>query len=241
MPEKYTYLLVDFWCIIFPFLFSFHPRLMFFRQWRFFVLPCLFTALCFLAWDGLFTAMGVWSFNPAYVCGIYIGNMPLEELLFFICIPYACVFSYYCFTVLFRFGGSDRAYRLFYLVLAVSLAIIALFNLPQLYTSVTGLLLAIFLVYLYVRRATFLKAFFWCFLFILVPFILSNGVLTGSFAGRVVVRYNPDFNLGIRILTIPVEDTFYGMLLLLLNVYGFELRKRNYTLRSLPVNDKRSG
>lgn len=222
MNEKYTYLLVDFGCIIFPFLFSFHPRLQFYKYWRSFVWPCLLTATFFLAWDALFTHWGIWSFNPEYVSGIYLSGMPIEEFLFFICIPYACVFSYHCFKILFRFEQFQRSVRIFYGVLAGILLLIALGNLEKLYTSVTFILTSVFLFYLVVTNAKLLPAFFFCFLFILVPFVLSNGVLTGSFFGRTVVSYDPAYNLGIRILTIPFEDTFYGMLMLLLNVWGYE-------------------
>lgn len=222
MPEKYTYLLVDFFCIIFPFLFSFHPKLQFYKYWRSFVLPCLLTAIFFLIWDGIFTHIGVWSFNPNYVIGLYLFKMPVEELLFFICIPYACVFSYHCFKVLFDFSSFQKSIRLLYLVLAIILLMVGMLHLEQLYTSVTFLFTAIFLFYLLYKKEQFLPTFFFCFLFILIPFILSNGVLTGSFFNRVVVRYNDNYNLGIRILTIPFEDTFYGMLLLLLNVWGYE-------------------
>lgn len=222
MPVKYTYLLVDFFCIIFPFLFSFHPRLQFNKHWRSFLIPCLGTATFFLVWDAIFTHIGVWSFNPQYVIGLYLAGMPVEEFLFFICIPYACVFSYHCFDELFNFSSLQKPIRFFYAILSVVLLITAFFHLPHLYTSVTFILTAILLIYLAVINARFLSTFFFCFLFILIPFILSNGVLTGSFFGRTVVQYNDAHNLGIRILTIPFEDTFYGMLLLLMNVWGYE-------------------
>ena len=222
MEEKYTYLLVDFFCIIFPFFFSFHPKLLFFKNWKSFLWPCLLTAAFFLVWDGLFTHWGVWSFNPKYVIGVYFFEMPIEEFLFFICIPYACVFSYHCFTVLFSFSRFQKYIQIFYFVLACILMLTALMNLPKLYTSVTFIFCSLFLFYLVYNKTVWLSTFFFCFLFILVPFIISNGILTGSFWGRTVVIYNNAHNLGIRILTIPFEDTFYGMLILLLNVWGYE-------------------
>jgi lycopene cyclase domain-containing protein len=228
IPAPYTYLAVDFCCLIFPLLFSFHPKLQFYRQWRYFTGPCLLTALIFLLWDSLFTHLGVWQFNPVYLCGIYIGNMPLEEVLFFICIPYACVFSYFCFGKLPGLRRWDRVARVFFGLLIVALLAIALTHLQLLYTSVTFILLALFLAWLLYRRVPYLAVFLFCFLFILLPFLWSNGTLTGSFYGRTVVIYNDHYNLGIRLLTIPVEDIFYGMLLLLGNVYGFE-RNRTHS------------
>lgn len=226
MSEKFTYLLVDFFCIVFPLLFSFHPKLQFYKKWKSFLLPCVFTATFFLIWDVLFTHWGVWSFSPKYVVGVYLVNLPIEEILFFICIPYACVFSYYCFTLFFNFSKLRVPVNVFYYGLAIALLCIAFFNLEKLYTSVTFILLSVFLLFLLIKKSDFLPTFFFCFLFILIPFVVSNGVLTGSFFGRTVVSYNDSHNLGIRLLTIPIEDTFYGMLLLLMNVYGFEYLRR---------------
>jgi len=222
MGQHYTYLLVNLGCLIMPLIFSFYPKLNFYKQWKRFIIPCLLTAAFFLLWDGIFTYLGVWSFNDAYVMGIYWFKMPIEEYLFFICIPFACVFTYHTFKVLFAFRGLQHFARWTYIILAFILLIIAFTHISRLYTSVTFIVLASCLLYLTYRNFSFLPAFFICFLFILIPFLLSNGILTGSFFNRVVVMYNDNENLRIRLLTIPVEDVFYAMLLLLLNVYGFE-------------------
>lgn len=224
MNAHYTYLWVDFFCFIFPFLFSFHPRLQFARHWKAFLLPSILTATFFLVWDAIFTDWQVWSFNPDYVLGIYFFKMPIEEYLFFLCIPYACVFSYHCFKVLFKLDAYQSFARVFYAVLAIVLLLIACLHLPQLYTSVTFFLCGFFLLYLVAINHPLLSRFFFTYLFILLPFVLSNGVLTGSFIQRTVVAYNDQYNLGIRLLTIPIEDIFYGMLMLLLNVWGYEKR-----------------
>ncbi len=231
MPEQYTYLLVDFFCIVFPFIFSFVPRFNFISQWRYFVLPCLLTGLFFVAWDVLFTYLGVWSFNPKYVIGIYLFGLPLEEYFFFICIPYACTFTYHCLNLFFTFSASTNRPIIFKWLFVSILAITALLHLSHLYTSVTFLLLAAFLVILSYKKVAYLPAFFFCFMLILIPFFISNGILTGSIIGRTVVMYNNHHNLGIRMFTIPIEDTFYGMLLLLMNVTGFEYLKQKANIK----------
>ncbi len=221
MPEHYTYLMVDFCCILFPFLFSFHPKINFYKQWRFFWLPCLVTAIPFLVWDILFTRAGVWSFNPHYVCGIYFFSLPLEEYLFFICIPYASVFTWFCLDSFYDFSRYRLVANAITYFLIFFLTVIAFFHLQQLYTSVTFLLLALALGILLVRKVTILPSFYISFLLILLPFFISNGLLTGSFIKEPVVMYNNQYNLGIRMFTIPFEDTFYGMLLILMNITGF--------------------
>ncbi|HMW27388.1 MAG TPA: lycopene cyclase domain-containing protein, partial [Ferruginibacter sp.] len=59
------------------------------------------------------------------------------------------------------------------------------------------------------------------YLVCLVPFLIVNGFLTAL----PVVRYNDVENLGIRIHTIPFEDSFYGMLLVLMNIVIYEKLK----------------
>ena len=100
MDIQWTYLLVNFGAIIIPLLFSFHPLLRFDKHWSAFFPACVLIAIGFIGWDVWFTNMGVWGFNPKYLSGIYWLNLPIEEWLFFFCIPYACVFSYHTLKVL---------------------------------------------------------------------------------------------------------------------------------------------
>jgi lycopene cyclase domain-containing protein len=56
----------------------------------------------YLIWDVAFTKNGVWGFNPAYHGNVVILGLPLEEILFFAIIPYACVLLIMCLSFIFR-------------------------------------------------------------------------------------------------------------------------------------------
>jgi lycopene cyclase domain-containing protein len=99
------------------------------------------------------------------------------------------------------------------------LVTIGALNYSNWYTAVTFFSLALFLSVLhYGLNVNYLGRFYAAYLFILIPFFLINGILTGSFIEEQVVWYNDAENMGLRMGTIPFEDTFYGMLLILMNV-----------------------
>ena len=92
--EKYLYLGVNLFAISYPLAQSFEHRIKFSSQWFALFPAILITGAFFLIWDYWFTQMGVWEFNPTYLLGIYFFDLPLEEWLFFITVPFACVFIY---------------------------------------------------------------------------------------------------------------------------------------------------
>ena len=109
------------------------------------------------------------------------------------------------------------------LLLIFSNVIIGLLNLRQLYTSVTFLLLPfIFLIHYLLFKEKLLGRFYLAYLVHLVPFLVVNGVLTAL----PIVWYNNDHNLGIRLTTIPIEDTMYSMVMLLITITAFEFFRR---------------
>lgn len=226
MPAKLTYLLIDLGAFAVPFIFSFHPKIKFYKTWPAFWLANLMVTIVFLVWDAFFTQMGVWGFTEEYILGPKIMNLPLEEVLFFICIPYASMFTYHCFKKFFPDALSAVA-NVISVLLIVVLLIVGIFHFSAVYTSVTCLSLTVVLALLLFTRQRWMNTFYLTYAVILIPFFIVNGLLTGTGLDKPVVWYNNTENLGIRLLTIPVEDVFYGMLLLLLNTLFFEklLRK----------------
>lgn len=222
ITERYTYLLVDLGCIFVPFIASFHPKTNFYRYWKFYLFPCITVAAFFIVWDALFTHIGVWQFNSRYLMGIYLYNLPLEEMLFFIAIPYACVFTYFCVSKFISLPRFSRYVKAIQITLISALLLLALFNIQRYYTASTFIMLSGLLLILYKSKVRYMPHFLVSFLIIVLPFLISNGILTGAFTDEPVVIYNDAHNLGVRIGTIPVEDTFYAMLMLLMNVAGFE-------------------
>ena len=223
--NSYTYLIVNLACIAIPFAASFYPKHAFFKQWSSFFKANVIVALLFIIWDYFFTQAGIWGFNDVYITGIYIANLPLEEVLFFICIPYACVFTFFAFEFLIKTNPFDKIESILSYILIVLLFILGVIHFDKTYTSLTFLATAIFLAYLKFKR-TNLAYQYLSFVAILPFFYVSNGILTGSFLVEPIVWYNDAENLGIRITNIPVEDIVYGMLLVFLNIELFNYFKQ---------------
>ena len=222
--KQYTYLLVDFLTIIVCFVFSFHKRIRFNRHFGAFLKAAMLVAVPFIAWDIWFTASGVWWFNSSYTIGRTIVGLPVEELLFFICIPFSCVFTFFCLDKFFDLGWANK-YNTYLVWLLTSACLIAaiVFN-NRMYPFVTALSASITLVYLHlVAKASWIGKASLVYLLLMLGFIPVNGVLTGTGLESPVVNYNPIEIINTRVLTIPAEDFLYGYTLFLLNLYLFFL------------------
>ena len=80
--------------VAFPFALSFYPPFRFYKHLRALLLTLLLILLLFGSWDVFAAFRGHWYFNPADVWPARVVNLPLEEVLFFICIPFACIFTW---------------------------------------------------------------------------------------------------------------------------------------------------
>ena len=223
---SYTYLLINLCSIAIPLACSFEGKLRFYKKWKALFPALLIPAVFFLIWDSIFTSQGVWGFNEQYLTGIQVYNLPLEEVLFFFCIPYCCVFTY---EVLNHFVKQDvlgKYARYGTTILAYMLVAVSFTYNDLAYTFYTSLFTLLFLLlHLVVLKKPYWSRLVFAYLVILVPFFIVNGILTGTGLEEPVVWYNDAENLGIRLLTIPIEDSIYGFLLIASNITLYETFK----------------
>ncbi|EDP69953.1 hypothetical protein FBALC1_10487 [Flavobacteriales bacterium ALC-1] len=174
----------------------------------------------FIPWDVIFTNNGFWGFNETYFLKYRILNLPIEEWLFFICIPYACVFTH--FSLLHYFPNTKVSVKntkiISYLLLGM-LSITLLFNYNKWYTLVNFTYAIILILLVLKYNIKLLQEYYLTFIVMLIPFFIVNGILTGSLIENEVVWYNNNQNLGVRLFTIPIEDTIYAFTLILTNLY----------------------
>jgi lycopene cyclase domain-containing protein len=239
MSEFPLYLLLDVVCLAAPLAFSFDRRTRFYLRWKRLFIGMLLMWAVFLPWDIAFTERGIWGFNPAYLVGLDLWGLPVEEWLFFLCVPYACAFSYVSVSYYFPRDPWARAVPFLTAgVLLVSVGLLAAFP-DRAYTAMTALLTIVALLVLHIWiKPAWMGRFFLTYAFVVVPFLVINGVLTGvafwqyplfNFHPETItdpiVWYNNDHNTGLRIFTVPADDFLYSFLMQLLVVAGLEGRK----------------
>jgi len=202
---------------------SFEARVRFVSWWPALGVGLVANALYFIPTDIWFTAAGIWSFSDTYTLGPRLGGLPIEEWLFFLIIPYCCVFIYACIKRLLHIP-YHRGWWWFGWFLVIVAGAMALFNLDKAYTSIKCGSAAVFLaVYLLFTPRGDVQNFLLAYVLSEVPFLLVNGVLTFL----PVVSYNDNENLGIRMshllgipfFNIPIEDNFYSLMMLTLTLF----------------------
>lgn len=222
--KPYTYLLINFLTVIVCFIFSFDKRIRFNRHFLPFIKASALVAIPFIIWDIYFTKIGVWWFNIDYTMNKTLMGLPIEEWLFFVCIPFSCVFTFFCLEKFFKLDWANVFNNIIVFVSIVVCSWVALMYPTKIYTFVTAIVSLITLIFLhFIARVEWLGKASFVFLVLMLGFIPVNGVLTGMGLDSPIVNYNPKEFLNIRLITIPIEDAVYGYSQFLLNVYFFKL------------------
>ena len=211
----FLYLFLNIASFFVPFLYSFEKKMNFIALWKAVFFAISIVAIPFIIWDIIFTSKGVWGFNATYHIDFNLLGLPIEEILFFVCIPYASIFTHYALIHFFgKVSLPPKVVRLISTVLLLVIGGCLVFAYPKMYTTVNFSFFIILILYSLLAKDEILNRFYLTFLIILIPFFIVNGLLTGSFIEDEVVWYNNAENLGIRLGTIPVEDIIYAFNLL---------------------------
>ena len=220
IPDHLTYLFLNLITIAGPLALSFDKKVAFYKNWKPFASAMLATSTLYILWDIWFTKINVWLFNPQFLYGKWLAGLPLEEYIFFIIIPYACLFIYACLKAYLPNFSFNKALKPIVIsLITISLIAIAI-NPTHLYTTITFGFLSITLSALLITRHTVhLSHIILAWIIALLPMAYVNGVLTS----KPVLIYNDAQNLGIRIGTIPVEDFFYNMVYMLWMITVYEI------------------
>jgi lycopene cyclase domain-containing protein len=197
-----------------PLLFGAMRPFYFINKWKYTIVPILIPAIFFLIWDSI-VADSHWHFNDKYVLGITLFNLPIEEILFFISIPFACLFTWEMIirrSEVKELLWISKIRRYLYLLIPIG---IWFFISGKHYTglAISFLGLAVLLDQLLNTNIILQKRFYLYLLLVLLFTLIFNGYLTW----RPVVTYGVQYQLDFRIFTIPIEDFVYGTALIFMN------------------------
>lgn len=212
-----------------PLVLSFDKKVHYVSRW-----PAMFAAagivgVAYIGWDILKTEADVWGFVERYAGSFKILGLPLPEILFFLVVPFSCIFIYEVVRAYFRERIVPIPRWIWFAAAAVAAVLAVIFR-TQVYTLTVLISVAVFFALTAVIRPELLGSrHFWLAVALTyVPFLIFNGLLTAI----PIVVYNDAENWGVRVYTIPLEDFFYSFSLLGFNFLVFRLFRRSPEGRS---------
>ncbi len=223
LETRWTYFYLHLFTFVPVFALSFDKNVHYYKEWKYLLPAIAIMGAIFIAWDVFFTVQGVWDFNHTYLTEIFLFRLPVEEWLFFFTVPFACVFIYECLNFYIKKDLLAPVERTLTISMIVVFLLIGFWYWDHIYTSTTFLLTGFFLLFhLLFLDGSYRSRFYLAYLVSLIPFLIVNGVLTGGYTQEPIVIYNPEEYLGVRITSVPADDSVYGFLLLFGTVTLFE-------------------
>lgn len=217
---KLLYLILDASTLFFPVVLSFDKNIRYHKSWKNSFLASLIIAIPFLVWDILFTNKGFWGFNPDYITGLTLFNLPIEEILFFIVVPFACTFIYEVCKYYFRRCSMSVFNKVFHFAIPIYAFVLVAMGSIGYYTSAVVISSTVVLVWMLFN--SYLKYVSLAFVISLIPFFVMNGILTGVMTEDPIVWYSEAQKVKQEIFTIPLEDILYSFTLVVSNILLFE-------------------
>jgi lycopene cyclase domain-containing protein len=219
------YLYLNLAIIAVPLLFLFNNRMRFYKKLKPLAIALLIVGIFFVVWDAFATYRGHWSFNPLYINEFTLLGLPLEEILFFVTVPYSCLFV---FDSIIHFLGDKNLFSprkwLFPIIGAlIILSAFGFYSKEYTFLAIVSVGLTIQFVSLVNVELFFSRAYWIYTVMTLFLFLLFNYILTSV----PVVQYSSIAISGFRVTTIPIEDFLFNfsMLTNYLTVYIWASKK----------------
>jgi lycopene cyclase domain-containing protein len=206
-----SYLAIDFLIVLFPLLFTFYKKIAYYRNFKPLFISIFIVGGCYIVWDAVATYRGDWWFNHEYVMDFELLGLPLEEILFFITVPYSCTFIYEALQYFIKDRELLVDVTLFFIP-SILFIIAGVIFYDQYYTVTVLFSCSLFFSIAVILFPQMLRSgIYWLYILIaFIPFFIINYLLTSI----PIVLYNSQAIWNVRITTIPSEDFFYNFSLL---------------------------
>lgn len=204
---------------------TFAPKVYYFRKMKSLAFSIAVVSGLFVMWDVIASRRGDWIFNEKYIEGTGLLGLPLEEILFFITVPYSCLFLYETFRTYIKekpFPYNKYVYG----ILAILCLAGALVFIERTYTATVLIVSAtVFASAMFCFKDIFASNLYWLYMVVCtVLFALFNHLLTSL----PVVIYSQNAITGVRIASIPIEDFLYNFTLLSLYLIFYHFAEKKW-------------
>ena len=221
---KFEYLLFNLIVTAGPIVLQLNHQIKHISKWRLKLITNGIVMIPYIIWDALVTGSH-WWFNETYTLDFRLFGLPIEEWLFFLTVPFGCLLVWETLPDA-KLSKQLRPLRHIRRVLYAAVPVgIWVFSTGKQYT---GLVICCFgivgLADTFLGTDLLLQSKTYAYLAIVSGLIV---VFNGYLTARPVVLYGEAYQMGYRILTIPIEDFGYGFTLVLFNAMLYEKLKNN--------------
>lgn len=217
---NFTYLLLALGILVIPMVLLSVKKTSFNQSIKFAIPAVLITGIAFSIFATVLVMVGAWSFQPAYLTGVSLWKIPVEEFLFSMVISLAGIGIYVTLNAFFPSNALDKFSLSFSNLLMGICVAMLIFTYTKWYSAISFGILFVLIFYIeYLNKLRFTYKFYRGFLAVLVLFYIAYGVISTL----PVISYTEVMNL--KLGAIPFESHFYFMGMLLMSVYLFELFK----------------
>lgn len=229
----YTSLILNILILITIIPLSFDKKVKFYSHIEDVIITILFGSFFMLLLEIFFMRRGISGFIPDYIIKTNFFYLPIEKVLFFITIPYSCIFIYEYIRTKFKKDFLLPYVKKINMLVIFILTFLLLFSFYKEYPFTILALSDIFIYLYFINKLNnnYMGYFYLSYLVTLIPYLISNTLVNNGLwfiSKSPIIWYNKDKISDLKIFNIPLENTVYFMFFLLtyISIYEFSKSKK---------------